>query len=173
MPLLASASSSGGHQLLLSALRPADPRYAALPLAEAPGEDAGLPYLVLCWPISDPLARYQMVREKGNTRLVEAHDAWWPSEADMAEGNPQAILDRSGAGALPPAILVQGLADDNVTPDMAKRFTAAYRTRGGQIELHEFTGQPHTFIMRDPASDASRRATELIRDFVLKQAGMG
>jgi acetyl esterase/lipase len=166
-------TSSGGHQLLLSALRPADPRYAALPLAEAPGEDAGLPYLVLCWPISDPLARYQMVREKGNTRLVEAHDAWWPSEADMAEGNPQAILDRSEAGALPPAIHVQGLADDNVTPDMAKRFTAAYRTRGGQIELHEFTGQPHTFIMRDPASDASRRATELIRDFVLKQAGMG
>jgi acetyl esterase len=154
-------------------LRPADPRYAALPLAEAPGEDAGLPYLVLCWPISDPLARYQMVREKCNTRLVEAHDAWWPSEADMAEGNPQAILDRGEAGALPPAILVQGLADDNVTPDMAERFTAAYRARGGRIELHEFTGQPHTFIMRDPASDVSRQATELIRDFVLKQAGMG
>ena len=77
-------TSSGAHQLLLSALRPADPRYAALPLAEAPGEDAGLPYLVLCWPISDPLARYQMVREKGNTRLVESHDAYWSSEEEMA-----------------------------------------------------------------------------------------
>jgi acetyl esterase/lipase len=162
-------TSSGGHQLLLSALRPADPRYAALPLAEAPGEDAGLPYLALCWPIANPLARYQMVRDKGNTRLVEAHDAWWPSEADMAEGNPQAILERGEADALPPAILVQGLADDNVTPDMAARFTAAYRARGGPIELHEFIGQPHTFIMRDPASDVSRRATELIRDFGLKQ----
>jgi acetyl esterase len=166
-------TSSGGHQLLLSALRPADPRYAALPLPEAPGENAGLPYLVLCWPISDPLARYRMVREKGNTRLVEAHDAWWPSEADMAEGNPQSILDRGEAGALPSVILVQGLADDNVTPDMADRFTAAYRARGGQIELHKFAGQPHTFIMRDPASDVSRRATELIRDFVLSRAGAG
>src|ERR1700693_122945 len=65
-------TSSGGHQLLLSALRPADSRYAALPLADAPGEDARLPYLVLCWPISDPLARYRMVRDKGNARLVEA-----------------------------------------------------------------------------------------------------
>src|SRR5438132_7811709 len=92
-------TSSGAHQLLLSALRPADPRYAALPLAEAPSEDAGLPYLVLCWPIADPLARYQMVREKGNTRLVEAHDAWWPSQADMVEGNPQAILERGETGA--------------------------------------------------------------------------
>src|SRR5437667_1717106 len=144
-------TSSGAHQLLLSALRPADPRYAALSLAEAPGEDAGLPYLVLCWPISNPLARYQMVRERRNTRLVESHDAYWSSEAEMAEGNPQAILDRGEAGALPPAILVQGLADDNVTPDMADRFAAAYRARGGKIELHKFEGQPHTFIMRDPA----------------------
>jgi acetyl esterase len=166
-------TSSGGHQLLLSALKPTDPRYAALPLSEAPSEDASLPYLVLCWPISDPLARYRMVREKGNTRLVEAHDAWWPSEADMAEGNPQLILERGEAGALPPAILVQGLADDNVTPDMADRFTAAYHARGGQLDLHKFEGQPHTFIVRDPASDASRRATELIRDFVLEQASAG
>src|SRR2546430_3666555 len=78
-------TSSGGHQLLLSVLRPEEPRYAALPLAEAPAEDASLPYLVLCWPISDPAARYPLGREKGNTRLVEAHDAWWPSEAAMAE----------------------------------------------------------------------------------------
>src|SRR5215210_7962039 len=37
-------TSSGAHQLLLSALKPQDPRYAALPLPEASGEDAGLPY---------------------------------------------------------------------------------------------------------------------------------
>jgi len=54
------ATSSGAHQLLLSLLKPRDPRYAELPLAEAAGEDASLPYIVLCWPISDPLARYRM-----------------------------------------------------------------------------------------------------------------
>src|SRR5258707_8025439 len=63
-------TSSGGHQLLLSVLRPEEPRYAAVPLAEAPAEDARLPYIVLCWPISDPLAPYRMVRQKGNTRLA-------------------------------------------------------------------------------------------------------
>jgi len=160
-------TSSGGHQLLLSVLRPEEPRYAALPLAEAPAEDAQLPYIVLCWPISDPLARYRMVKEKGNTRLVDAHDAYWPSEAAMEEGNPQRILERGEAAGLPPAIVVQGTGDDNVTPDMADRFAAAYCDRGGRLTLHKFDGQPHTFVMRDPASDASRRATELIRDFVL------
>jgi acetyl esterase/lipase len=164
-------TSSGAHQLLLSALRPSDPRYAALPLTEAPQEDARLPYIVLCWPIADPLARYRMVKEKGNTRLVEAHDAYWRSEAEMEEGNPQLILERGEAVTpLPPAILLQGTADDNVTPDMADRFTASYRAKGGTIDIHKFAGQPHTFIMRDPASEASRQATELVRDFVLAQA---
>src|SRR5205085_8828579 len=129
--------SGCAHQLLLWALKPQDPRYAALPLADALGEDAHLPYLVLCWPISDPLARYRMVREKGNTRLVEAHDAYWRSEDEMAEGNPQLILERGEAAMpLPPAIIVQGTADDNVTPDMADRFSAAYRARGGRLALH-------------------------------------
>jgi len=164
-------TSSGGHQLLLSALKPSDPRYAALPLAEAPSEYARLPYLVLCWPISDPLARYRMVRDKGNGRLIEAHDAYWRSAAEMEEGNPQLILERGeGATPLPPAIVVQGTGDDNVTPDMADRFAAAYRARGGALDLHKYDGQPHTFIVRDPASDASRRATEVLRDFVLAEA---
>lgn len=163
-------TSSGAHQLLLSALKPHDSRYAALPLAEAPGIDASLPWLVLCWPISDPLARYRMVKEKGNTRLVESHDAYWASEAEMAEGNPQRIVEAGEAVALPPAIVLQGTADDNVTPDMADRFTAAWHAKGGAIELHKFDGQPHTFVMRDPGSAASLRACELARDFVLRMA---
>jgi acetyl esterase/lipase len=166
-------TSSGGHQLLLSVLKPADPRYAALPLAEASAENARLPYVVLCWPISDPLARYRMVHEKGNANLIKAHDAYWASEAEMAEGNPQLTLERGESGALPPAIVVQGTGDDNVTPDMADRFAAAYRARGGRLDLHKFDGQPHTFIMRDPASEASARATAQIRDFVLAQTGAG
>jgi acetyl esterase/lipase len=169
-------TSSGAHQLLLSALKPSDPRYAALPLAPteagAPGEDASLPYLVLCWPISDPLARYRMVKDKGRTPLIQSHDAYWNSEAEMGEGNPLRIVEDGEAARLPPAILLQGTGDDNVTPDMADRFTAAWRARGGQIDLHKFDGQPHTFVIRDPASDASRRACELARDFVKAHVGI-
>src|SRR3954452_11333321 len=168
----ALGTSSGGHQLVLAALKPDDPRYASIPLAEAPAEDARLPYIVLCWPISDPLARYRMVKEKGNNRLVEAHDAYWASEAEMEEGNPLLILERGEAATpLPPAIVVQGTADDNVTPDMADRFASAYRARGGRLDLHKFAGQPHTFIPRDPASEASRQAVEKLRDFVLQHSG--
>ena len=167
----ALGTSSGGAS---AAARRAEAERSALCVGAAgrgAGEDAQLPYIVLCWPISDPLARYRMVKEKGNNRLVEAHDAYWASEAEMEEGNPHLILERGEAATpLPPAIVVQGTADDNVTPDMADRFAAAYRARGGRLELHKFAGQPHTFILRDPASEASRQATEKLRDFVLKQA---
>src|SRR5207237_9209237 len=68
-------TSSGGHLLLLNALRPRDSRYAALPLA---GVDAGLAFAVVCWPVAGPLARYRAVRERANGRLVDAQQPFWP-----------------------------------------------------------------------------------------------
>jgi len=162
-------TSSGGHQLMLSALRPRDPRYGVVPL---PGTqlDAGLAFVMLCWPIVDPLARYRMVEANGNARLVQAHRAYWPDEAAMEDANPQRILDRGEGGALPPALLLQGTKDDNVTPDMADRFASSYRKAGGVIELRKFEGQPHAFVARDPQSPAAVEAIGAITAFVRRQA---
>jgi acetyl esterase len=160
-------SSSGGHLLLLNALRPYDPRYTALPL---PVTDAKLAFAVACWPVADPLARYHAVQQRGNTRLAEAHDQFWPSEAAMAEGSPQLILERGEPVDKPPALIMQGTADDNLTPDMARNFAAAYTAAGGAISFHEFAGEPHAFISRDPASPNARRALDLISEFVHRHA---
>jgi len=161
-------TSSGGHLLLLNALRPRDPRYAAIPLAEA---DASLAFAVVCWPVADPLARYRAVGERGNTRLIEAHHQFWPSEEAMAEGNPQLILERGEPIDRPPALIMQGTADDNLTPDMAANFAAAYQKLGGSIAFHSFEGQPHAFIARDPAAPDALRALNLIADFIRHQTG--
>jgi acetyl esterase len=159
-------TSSGGHLLLLNALRPRDPRYASQPLQDA---DASLAFAVVCWPVADPLARYHAVRERGNDRLVEAHHQFWPSEEAMAEGSPQLILERGEPVETPPALIMQGTADDNLTPDMAADFAAAYTKAGGSIVFHRFEGEPHAFIPRDPASANSQRALGLITDFIHHQ----
>jgi acetyl esterase/lipase len=156
-------TSSGGHLLLLNALRPRNPRYASIPL---PGTDARLAFAVACWPVADPLARYRAVRERGNARLVEAHDQFWPSEEAMAEGNPQLILERGEPVEKPPVLIMQGTADDNLTPDMAANFAAAYTKAGGSIAYHSFQGQPHAFIARDPTAPDAQRALGLIADFI-------
>lgn len=50
--------SSGGHQAMLAAMRPDDPRYAALPVPGTAAVDATLRCVILCWPVIDPLGRY-------------------------------------------------------------------------------------------------------------------
>jgi acetyl esterase/lipase len=161
-------TSSGGHQLLLNVLRPGDPRYAAWSLADA--ADAGLAYLVVCWPISDPVARYHMAQQTGNDRLVNNHRAYFGTEAVMLEASPQHIVDGGPSLKLPPALLIQGTKDANVTPDMADRFAAAYAKAGGQMVLKKYDGQPHAFIPQNPTAPASVEALRLIIDFIHRQA---
>ncbi len=162
-------TSSGGHQLWLNVLRPHDSRYAAMKLDGAEDVDASLGFVVVCWPISDPVARYKMARETGNERLVKNHDVFFLNEATMAEANPQTIVESGEARNLPPALIIQGTADANVTPDMADRFVAAYTKAGGKITLRKFEGQPHTFIPQNPTSAASVEALGLITDFIRAQ----
>jgi hypothetical protein len=98
--------------------------------------------------VADRLARCRAARERGNTRLAEAHDQFWPSEAMMADGNPQLILERGEPVEKPPALIMQATNDDNLTADMARDFAAAYTKAGGKITFHEFEGVPHAVIAR-------------------------
>ena len=122
-------TSSGGHQMTLSALRPRDPRYASIRGPD--GVDASLAFLIAGWPVLDPLARYRMAKAQGNEEMLSAHHAYWPDEAAQAEGNPQMILDRGEPVELPPALVVQGTADVVLPDGMADKFAAAYRKAGG------------------------------------------
>ncbi len=160
-------TSSGGHLLLLSALRPNDPRYTKLPLAGS-SVDASLRFAIACWPVADPLKRYRVMQESGNSRIVAAHDAFWPSVADMEDANPTLILTRGEKVAKPPMLIMQGTADNNLTIDMADNFAAAYTKAGGSIEKEIFPGQPHAFIPGAPTAPDSLRALELIKAFVRK-----
>ncbi len=157
-------TSSGGHLLLLSALRPNDPRYSS-------GGDASLAFAIACWPVADPLKRYRVMQESGNARLVAAHDAFWPSVEDMTDANPMLILQRGEAAAKPPMLVIQGTNDNNLTPDMTSGFASGYAAAGGKITFESFPGQPHAFIPGNPASPDSLRALELIKGFVHGNAG--
>jgi acetyl esterase len=164
-------TSSGGHLALLAALKPRDERYAGTP---SPGEpDGTVDFAVLCWPVSDPLARYNAVRERANTRLIEAHHAFWADEAAMAEGSPYDIVVRGDAQKMPSLLILQGTNDNNLTPDMQHRFIDAYRTKGGNAELVLFDGEPHSFIGADPASAHSQDALVRITAFIIREATAG
>ncbi len=164
-------TSTGGHQLVLNALRPHDARYAALASPDG-AQDAHLDWLLLGWPILDPPFRYRWAKEQGRDSLVRGHEAYWPDEAAMAEGSPQRILDAGEAQgvALPPVLIVQGGADDNVPPEMPERFAASYRAAGGTLRLEHFPGRPHAFIGKDPEGADSIRALDELAGFAHEHA---
>ena len=167
--------SSGGHQAMLAALRPKDPRYAALPL---PGKtvDATVRCAVLCWPVIDPLGRYQYAKSNQHGALkkqadnwVHCHDRYWPDEAAMAEGNPTLALERGEKVQMPPVLYLQGTADVAHPVPNRNRFVESYRKAGGRVELHLFEGVGEAFITNDPTSPAAFSAIDKIIEFVHRE----
>jgi acetyl esterase/lipase len=161
-------SSSGGQLLFLNALLPDDGRFATAD-GSLQGASASLDFLVGCWPILDPWARFNMAKAKGLKNLVDAHHAFWPDEAAMQEGNPYLVVSSGQASAMPPVLVLQGTGDANVEHANADLFVAAYRDKGGAIELEKYEGQEHTFVTKYPDAPASLQAIQRIGDYVVTQ----
>jgi acetyl esterase/lipase len=170
--------SSGGHQAMLSAMRPADPRYTVLPLPG--GLDASVRCAVMCWPVIDPLGRYHYAKsmqastdakmKKAADEWVACHDKYWAGgEAAMAEGNPTQALERGEKVAMPPVIYIQGTADVAHPKPNREQFIASYRKAGGRVELHLFEGVGEAFITNDPDSQAAHDAIDKIIEFVHRE----
>src|SRR6202140_2916736 len=91
-----SGQSSGGHLAMLVAMRPHDPRYAAIALpAGAPAQDATVRCVVMSWPVINPLSRYRHAKRslaaggEWAKPIIPRHDSYWKNEANMDEGNPR------------------------------------------------------------------------------------
>ena len=163
----ALGSSSGGHELQLCAMRPRDPRYGAIPLVEAPRLDATLAYVIVRSPISDPLARYEQAKKMKRENLINASENYFRPWESIFEGNPQRILERGEAVALPPMFVLQGELDDNVLPAVQEKFVAAYRKTGGEIDYELFLGCEHRWVIHPgPQTD---RAVEMVKAFIARQ----
>ncbi|HYL48739.1 MAG TPA: alpha/beta hydrolase [Stellaceae bacterium] len=163
-------TSSGAQILFCAALKPDDARYAALRGDDK--FDARPAFIVSCWGVLDPTARYRMAQAKKIQRFLDAHRMFFGDEATMEDGNPQRIVASGGARYLPPALLIQGTADDNLDHAIADWFAATYRAAGGEAELEKFAGEPHMFITKAPTSPNSLAAIGRIADFVRRRGGL-
>ena len=157
-------SSTGGHIAELLGMRPRDARYHALPLPEVPGLDATVAYIATRSPISDPYARYQNAEKMKRDSMVNYTKTYFNPWETIHEGNPQQMLERREAVALPPLLIMQGALDDNVLPAIQEKFAAAYRAAGGDCQLEIFEGCQHEWIAKPgPQTD---RAHEMVKAFI-------
>lgn len=159
-------SSSGGHQILLNALRPRDPRYAAVPVPGGPDLDASLAYVIACWPVIDPHARYIFAGQTGREDLVERSVWYFRSVENMIEGNPQTLLDQGSEVERPPILILQGTQDSNIPLTIPERFVTSYRAAGGEVELSLFPDEPHSF--GNQGGPAAERAVAQMKAFIAR-----
>ena len=159
-------SSSGGHVGELIALKPRDPKYAAIPLAEAPQLDAGIRYLATRSPISNTVARYQQAEKMKRDHMIKNNKNYWVPWQTIEEGNPQYILDRKDHGKLPPLLVMQGGLDDNVLPELQEKFVASWRAAGGDAKLEVFEGCEHEWV-KDPGPQTDK-AHEMVKQFIAR-----
>ena len=67
---------------------------------------------------------------------------------------------------MPPTLIVQGTADNNLPVPVTERFAADYRKAGGDLELEMFPDMPHLFG-NTPGPD-SDRAISLMKKFAAR-----
>ena len=171
--------SSGGHQAMLTAMRPNDARYAAIQLSGGGNVDASVQAVILCWPVIDPLGRYRYaknLKEEGKQlkhaeNWIANHDKYWADENEQAEGNPNLALTRGEKGPMPPVLYLQGTADIAHPTVYRDEFVASYRKAGGDIQLNLFEGVGEAFVTNDPTSPQAKDAIAKIIEFTHKQLG--
>jgi hypothetical protein len=160
---------------MLAAMRPTDPRYAAVPLpVGSPAVDATVRCVAMAWPVINPLSRYRNAlreRAKGTAwvgDIPERQGAFWKNDENMTDGNPVLMLERGEKVLMPPALWVQGRPDpvhdyrDPESPvpmNEPERFAASYRNAGGKIEM----------LYIDYAARATAASHDPIAAFFLKE----
>ncbi|HEX2929179.1 MAG TPA: alpha/beta hydrolase [Candidatus Binatia bacterium] len=166
----AFGNSSGGHQVVLSGLRPRHPAYSTSPLANHPEIDASLAYVIAGWPVICPLYRFRYAKEINHQDHIKAHFDYWRTEEAMAEGSPQTIVDQEKQIELPPILFMMKANDRNHPLEMQERFIASYRKRGGPIEVHTFEGLPEHRMVPSPDQPETMRAMEIMTEFIRRHA---
>ena len=168
--------SSGGHQAMLTAMRPHDATYSAVP--GPAGVDSTVQCAVMCWPVIDPLGRYEYAQglkggqhDKQAKNWLDSHDRYWGSTETMAQANPTRLLERGETALTPPVVYLQGTADLAHPVPNRERFIAQYRKAGGAVDLHLFEGVGEAFITNDPNSPQAKDAVEKIIAFVHRELG--
>jgi acetyl esterase len=164
-------TSSGGHLVVLNALKPRDPRYAALPLA---GFDARVPYVVTLWPVICPLGRYLHHKAAaagpgGRANAAATQVRYWLTEDAMGEGSPTLALERGDAVELPRILYLQNPIDPLHPRANLEQFVANYRKRGGDVEVELFEGAAYDLVRSDPSSPSARQAIAKIVAFIQRQ----
>ena len=161
-------TSSGGNLVLMTAMRPSDPRYTAIPFSAAPDLDAKVAFVISGWGVLYPEERIKISERTHNEEFLTKTNRFFPTQDLMRDGTPALIIDKGEKVATPPALVFQGDQDEWTTVALAQRFTADYSKAGGAIDLELYKGERHTFLEFFPNAPNSQKVMAEMKSFIKK-----
>jgi acetyl esterase len=163
--------SSGGHQVLMTGMKPVHPAYVADSADQLADADARLSYVISCGCIFDVVT--SMISDsRGDVDRYDTHN-YFGGVAGVRGESPVHVLAAGQFTELPPLLVIQAGDDDlpGGQPHDAAAFATAYAARGGFVELGIFPGAPHIFLNSGlaPRSEAMLRGLAMIKGFIARQ----
>lgn len=155
-------SSSGGHLALLAGLKPNAKMHLGTPIVSSNKKtmnadqiDASVDYIIALWPVSDPEYRYAFAKEVKRDQLVQYHDNYFGSVAEMKDASIQRVLKEeigTNKKTLPAVLVVQPGEDGNIPRPMTFSLLAELQNSGVATEYLFYPGMPHAFAHRPSKS---------------------
>ena len=159
-------TSSGGHQVLLAAMRALKPNYSALP--GPAGIDAKQAWVISGWGVVDPLLRYNLAK-KGRQQGTRASARHVRADRGGARGRLAAgDAEARGEMRIAPALVFGGDKDERVPVELMRSFVANYNKAGGNAELQLYEGANHGFMTGKPDAPYAAPAMERMKQFIRK-----
>jgi len=132
--------------------------------------DASVDYVIAMWPVLDSYTRYFYARGIHWADKINQHESYFLTPEAMREASPQMIVERGENVLMPPVLIIQGGADDNIPRYIPLMFEDIYRGAGASVQLEWFPGMPHGFAIKP--GEESRRAMKIMRTFLAQQVGV-
>lgn len=175
----AMGTSSGGHLAVLSGMKPADPRYAAIASPkDLAAFDARVAFAVSFWPVICPQGRYRYAKKRQaennpiqvRTEQIRSQDRYWVTEEAMGEGSPVKALERGDKVETPDVLYLQNPIDDLHPMENLEQFVAGYRKAGGHLQLEKFEGAAYDLVRTAPDSAEAKRMVGKVISFIWAHA---
>ncbi|HWG06898.1 MAG TPA: alpha/beta hydrolase [Beijerinckiaceae bacterium] len=168
-------TSAGGHLAVLTAIKPVDLRYAALPLEGGSSIDARVRCVIALWPVICPYTRFQENvdrKARGDQRFATRAGAgldqlkYWLTQEAMSDGSPMLALERGEDIEIPDILYIQAEGDLVHPRHCMDRFCVAYRKKDGHVETVLVEGEPDDLVRTAPESAEAKRAMKRMIEFI-------
>ena len=170
-------SSSGSHLAVLNAMKPVDPRYAAIKHPGV-GSNADPAFVVAMWPVICPQGRYRYAKAlfaegkpiKVRTEQIRAQESYWGTDEVMGEGSPVLALQRGDKVKTPDILYIQNNIDELHPRENVEQFLAGYARAGGKVQMEWYDSPVYDGLRTQPESAEARRMVNKIVEFISRYA---